>query len=168
MRFVAFLIGFVLWLGATALLTEDAWQHGFTVTHALQPLLTAGTVAAAIFAHKVRWCARPFLFVLAVLGSILTAYGTMGRQAVNLDALESEANRNNRALATSQAELTEAKQNQKLECVKIGDRCKAWNARVDSLTAKANEISAVNVNPKADAVAKIANLAGADGEKVKS
>ena len=59
MRFVAFLIGACLWAGATALLIEDGWHNGFTVTHALQP---------------------------------------------------------------------------KAECVKIGDRCKAWNTRVDALT----------------------------------
>ena len=38
----------------------------------------------------------------------------------------------------------------------------------DALTARANELTAVTVNPKAEAAAKIANLVGGDGEKVKA
>jgi len=38
----------------------------------------------------------------------------------------------------------------------------------DALTARANELTAVTVNPKAEAAAKIVNLVGGDGEKVKA
>jgi len=69
----------------TALLMEDGWYNGFSVTHWLQPLLTLG-----------------------------------------------------------------------VECSD------------DALTARANELTAVTVNPKAEAAAKIANLVGGDGEKVKA
>jgi len=150
------------------LLTEDAWHNGLTVTHCLQPLLTAGTVAAAVYLHKARWFAKPAFLGLAVLGSVLTAYGTMGRQASQIDSVENEASRQNRTLATIQGELSEAKQGQKAECVKIGPRCAQWNARVDALTAQASGIASVTVNPKADAVAKLANLVGADGGKTQA
>src|SRR5262245_41240032 len=122
MRWVAFAIGFVLWLGATALLTEDAWQHGLTVNHCLQPLITAATVAFGIFTHKARWHWRPVFFAMALFGSILTVYGTLGRQAASVDLAENEALRQNRALATMQAELSEAKQGAALECKKLGPR----------------------------------------------
>ena len=81
------IIGFSLWTGATALLCEDAYHSGhITVQHALMPVLTASTVAAAVFAHKRlgQWkvFAAFVIALLAVLGSGLTVYGTIGRVAL--------------------------------------------------------------------------------------
>ncbi len=45
MNFIPVLLGLSLWAGATAILCEDVFHSGhLSVTHALQPLLTAGTV----------------------------------------------------------------------------------------------------------------------------
>ena len=45
--------GASLWTGATALLLEDVIRSGrLTVNGALMPMLTLGTVAAAIFSHR--------------------------------------------------------------------------------------------------------------------
>ena len=53
MHAIPALLGLGLWLGATALLCEDVFHSGHvTIIHALQPLLTAGTVAAAVWVHQ--------------------------------------------------------------------------------------------------------------------
>ena len=53
MNFIPVLLGLSLWAGATAILCEDVFHSGhFSITHALQPVLTAGTVAAAVWVHR--------------------------------------------------------------------------------------------------------------------
>ena len=80
MNYIPALLGLSLWLGATAILCEDLFHSGhLTIAHALQPLLTAGTVAAAVWVHRARWFAKPAFLVLALIGSLATLYGTMGR-----------------------------------------------------------------------------------------
>lgn len=167
MHAVAFLIGTSLWLGATALLVEDAFHSGhLTVTHALQPLLTAGTVAAAVWVHRARWLAKPGFLALAVLGSLVTVYGTMGRQAETGDGRRAEATATNAALTRKLADLQHAKAEQAKECRVIGKRCQAWNERVDKLSAELEGRAAVTVDPRQAAVVKLATLAGLDGAHV--
>lgn len=167
MHVVAFLIGFCLWLGATALLCEDALRTGhLTVTHALQPLLTAGTVAAAVWVHRARWFAKPGFLALALLGSVVTVYGTMGRQAESGDARQADAVAANAALSRKQADLTHAKAEQAKECRVIGKRCQAWNERVDKLTSELEGRAPVTVDPRQAAVVKLATLASLDGAHV--
>src|SRR5262245_34599174 len=78
-------IGLLFALAAIVLLGDDALHRGLTVHHALQPVLVLGAAAAGIFAHHSFHAWRlgygsAFLLV-AVLGSLLVVYGTMGRQA---------------------------------------------------------------------------------------
>jgi hypothetical protein len=77
-------------------------------------------------AREYRPVLKPAFLFLAVLGSVLTCYGTMGRQALGNDSREQEAKRQNRTLATKLEELQEAKAGAKAECIKAGDRCKWW------------------------------------------
>jgi len=92
--------------------------------------------------------------------------GSHGPQAASIDWLEHEAQRQNRAIATAQAELAEAKKRAAQECVKLGPRCQAWQTRVDKLVTEVNGGASVTVNPKAEAIARIANIAGLDQLKV--
>src|SRR5215467_3195740 len=83
---VPIVAGASLWTGATGLLLEDVIRSGhLTVNGALMPVLTLGTVTAAVLSHRrlAEW--RPvsglLFLLLAILGSLATVYGTLGRQA---------------------------------------------------------------------------------------
>ena len=101
---VPFLAGTLLWTGATALLLEDAWRSGqLSVTNAMMPALTLGTVLAAVFAHRGFSSWRPIsgglFLVLALLGSLATIHGTLGRQAEIRDHKQADALAENRTLS---------------------------------------------------------------------
>src|SRR5215475_3935966 len=170
---VPFVAGTLLWTGATALLLEDAVRAGqLTVTNALMPVLTLGTVCAAVYAHRSLGAWRPIsgvLFVvLAVLGSLATVYGTLGRQAEARDHKQADAMAENRTLSLKEEELVQAKALAKKECVTIGPRCQQWQARVDTLTREMASLRAVAVDPRADAIQRIATLVGFDGNHVRA
>ena len=168
MNYIPALMGLSLWLGATAILCEDVFHSGpFSITHGLQPLLTAGTVAAAVWVHKARWLAKPAFLLLAIIGSLATIYGTMGRQATARDDSEATIQATNRTYGDKTVELKAAKVEQARECKTIGKRCEAWNARVDKLTAELSGIVVKNTDPRADAVARIVTLVGGNGAKVR-
>jgi hypothetical protein len=167
-----FLIGVLLWTGATALLLEDVWRGGnLTVTHCLMPILTLGTVAAAIFVHRslasLRLISGAGFLLLASLGIAATVYGTMGRQADARDQRLGEAQRLQGRRAAKLHELEGAKRSQAAECVRIGPRCQQWNARVDQLTAEVGQLPVVAVDPRADAVVRLAVLFGLPGPTVR-
>lgn len=164
---IPFCIGLVLWIGATALLLEDAWRAGhFTVQHALMPILTASTVAAAVYAHRSLvnlYLLSGLMFgALAVLGSGLTVYGTMGRVAEQHDGRAAKASGSNDTYRRKETELKAAKAEQAKECRTLGPRCVAWNSRVDQLTAELDGRVVISADPRADAVVRIAKLFGAD------
>lgn len=169
---VPFLIGMLLWTGATGLLLDDVWRTGhITTQHLLMPLLTASTVAAAVFAHhrlaSFKLIGAVGFAMLAVLGSGLTVYGTLGRVADGRDAKLGEAMRVNRALETKLIELKDARAGAKAECVKIGPRCTTWQSRVDVLLRETNAMAVVSVDPRADAVVRLATLLGFNSEHVR-
>jgi len=122
---VPFVTGSLLWTGATALLLEDAVRsRHLSVSSALMPVLTLGTVCAAVYAHRSLGAWRPIsgvLFVvLAFLGSLATIYGTLGRQAEVRDHKQADAMAENRTLGLKEEELVQAKALAKKECVTIG------------------------------------------------
>lgn len=167
-NYIPALLGLSLWLGATAILCEDLFHSGhLTITHALQPVLTAGTVAAAVWVHKARWIAKPAFLVLALIGSLATLYGTMGRQATAKDDTEATIQATNRTYGDKTADLKAAKVEQAKECRTIGKRCEAWNARVDKLTGELSGIVVKSTDPRADAVARLVTLAGGNGGKAR-
>src|SRR5262249_20956746 len=83
-----------------------------TVNGALMPVLTLGTFAAAVFSYRrlAEW--RPvsglLFLLLAVLGSLATVYGTLGRQAEVRDLKQADGMAENRTLALKDEELTQA------------------------------------------------------------
>jgi hypothetical protein len=170
---VPFVAGTLLWTGATALLLEDAVRSAhLTVANALMPVLTLGTVCAAVFAHRSLGAWRPIsgvLFVfLAVLGSLATVYGTLGRQAEVRDHKQADAMAENRTLGLKEEELVQAKALAKKECITIGPRCQQWQVRVDTLTREMSSLRAVAVDPRADAIQRIATLVGLDGDHIRA
>src|SRR5262249_14630130 len=170
---VPFVAGTLLWTGATALLLEDSVRSGhLSVTSALMPVLTLGTVCAAVYAHRSLGNWRPIsgvLFVvLAVLGSLATVYGTLGRQAEVRDHSQADAMAENRTLSLKEEELVQAKALAKKECVSIGPRCQQWQARVDSLTREMSSLRAIAVDPRADAIQRVATLLGFQGEQIRA
>jgi hypothetical protein len=166
-----FVAGTLLWTGATALLLEDAVRSGhLSVTNALMPVLTLGTVCAAVFAHRSLGAWRPIsgalFIVLAVLGSLATIYGTLGRQAEVRDHKQADAMAENRTLGLKEEELVQAKALAKKECVTIGPRCQQWQVRVDTLTNEMSSLRVVAIDPRADAIQRLATLIGLDGDHV--
>lgn len=168
MHSVALIVGLALWAGATAILCEDVFHSGhLTITHALQPVLTAGTVAAAVWVHRARWIAKPAFLVLALIGSLATLYGTMGRQATAKDDTEATIQATNRTYGDKQSELRAAKVEQARECKTIGKRCEAWNTRADKLSAELSGIVVRSTDPRADAVARLVTVMGGNGAKAR-
>src|SRR6478672_10351309 len=170
---VPFLAGTLLWTGATALLLEDAWRSGqLSVTNAMMPALTLGTVLAAVFAHRGFSSWRPIsgglFLVLALLGSLATIHGTLGRQAEIRDHKQADALAENRTLSLKEEELVQAKAQAKRECATIGPRCQQWQSRVDALTREMSSLRAVSVDPRADAIVKLATVAGLDGNRMRN
>jgi hypothetical protein len=169
----AFVAGASLWVAATALLLENAWITGqWTVTNLSMPLLTLGTVLAAVFAHRHLFSWRPvsgvlFLF-LALLGSVATIYGTLGRQAESRDLKQALAIQENKTLQTKEQELKAAQLEEAKECTKIGPKCQAWQARVDKLTGETGALRPISPDARADSVAQIAGLFGFDPMKAKA
>jgi hypothetical protein len=118
-----------------------------------------GTVCAAVYAHRSLTAWRPvsgvLFLVLALLGTLATIYGTLGRQAEARDLKQAVAMAENRTLSLKEEELREAKRASVQECLKIGPRCTQWQGRVDSLTKEMSSLRAVAVDPRADALADL-------------
>jgi hypothetical protein len=155
-------------LGAIALLTADALTTGhLTITHAMQPLLVLGTCIAAAWAHRCGWrhpLAALSFASLALLGSLATIYGTLGRQADARDTKIAGAMAENRQLAHRTDDLDTARATAKVECKSgAGKRCGAATARVDNLVASMSSLRTVSTDPRGDAIADLLHLvAGAD------
>ena len=161
-----------LCMGAIGLLCSDALTTGhLTITHALQPLLVLGTVAAAVLAHKASWRSplTCLLFLsLAALGSLATIYGTLGRQADTRDAKVGAALAENRTLELRLGALETAKQDAARECKSgVGSKCANASARVDKLVGEMRELRTVSPDPRADAIADLFHLV-ASADKVRT
>jgi hypothetical protein len=166
------LTGAFLWAGASSLLLEDAWRTHLTVQHALMPLLTAATVASAVYFHKSlqswRLLSALGFLLLATVGSVATIYGTLGRQVDATDAKQGDAMRRNRTLELKLAELATARTAAAQECRVIGQRCKDWQARVDRLSNETGTMSVVALDPRQDAIVRLAVLFRFDGDRTRA
>ena len=140
--------------------------------HLAVPILTASTCVAGVLAHKAiaqwRVISGVALASLALLGSILCVLNTLGRTASDRDHKQAVALASNRVLHERHAELTGARNEMARECRTIGPRCEKWQARVDVLQRETSSMLAVSVDPRADAIARLATLVGLDGERAKA
>lgn len=164
---VPLLVGLGLYLAATGLLVEDVFRTGHvSSSHLLMPILTASTAAAAVFAHHrladLRLIGAAMFAAVAILGSLLTIYSTLGRQADARDAKISTAIASNRTFELKRDALNDARRMHTIECGKRGPRCKEWEARVDGLTTELAGLKVVAVDARADALSRLAGLLGAN------
>jgi hypothetical protein len=162
-----------LWLAATALLLEDAYRaNHWDAQHLAVPILTASTCVAGVLAHKAlarfKLISGAALVLLALLGSALCVLNTLGRTAADKDKAVAVAMASNRVLAERHAELGKARVEMARECKVRAVRCREWEQRVDVLQRETASMLAVSVDPKADAIARLAVLVGFDGEQAKA
>jgi hypothetical protein len=165
----ALVIGFLFALAAIVLLADDAYHRGLNVHHALQPMLVLGAAAAGIYAHHALHALRlgSFLafFTVAVLGSLLIVYATMGRQADAREGRQADTRLGNEQHTEIKAELTAAKANRDTECKgkgANGPKCKDWQGRVDALLKQLGGLKTAALDPRAEALGDLATLVGFD------
>ena len=172
-RAVPLLIGSALLIASVVLVSEDVLNgHPLTATTAIQPLLVLGATAAAVLAHhraiQLHLLAACVFGVLAVAGSGLVVFNALARTAGMQDAQHAAGMRSARALDSKLAELRTAKDGAAKECRVLGERCKAWQARVDALQAASDGMEVRAVDPRADTIAAMATLVGLDGTWVRA
>jgi hypothetical protein len=92
-------------------------------------------------------------------------FNSIGRTAADKDARVADALAMNRQLRLKEEALEAAKAGAAQECRRIGPRCKAWQARIDELTAEMAPLRAVEADPQAAAVARLVALVGADAAR---
>lgn len=166
--------------GATALLVKDAFVTGWTVEHALMPVLVVLTVLSG---HLFWSALKSFklisacgLAVLTMMGSGLTIYETMGRRAASRDMTVAVATQSVETLARvagdhakTKALVAEAQGWVASECKSgAGPKCQGvtfiLNQRSASLASLDKMLSdsrpAPAADPKAERVAAMAVLFG--------
>lgn len=179
--------GLVAAAGATALLVRDAWTTGFTVDHALMPVMVGVTILAGHLLWQALASGRAVaafgMLLVALFGSSLTVYETMGRRAQVRDASVAEvaaveAKRTHLQGMLSEAEqiLSGHRETMAKECRSgNGTRCKGqtytvstWEAAVAGYEAKLARLPPPRpVDAKAERIAAIAAAAGVTGVDVR-
>jgi hypothetical protein len=169
---VPLVTGILLWAAATALMLEDCYRAGsWDAAHIAVPILTASTCVAGCLAHmrlvRFRVLSGLALAALALFGSALCVLNTLSRTATDRDRTIAVAMAQNRVLHDRQGELDRARVEMTRECKARGPRCREWESRVDALQRETAPMLALAVDPRSDAVARLAVLAGLDGERTK-
>lgn len=179
------LLGDQLWQPAT-------WQDN----HWLTILMVGGTIAVGKLTHKA-WPSRKLssfgFSVMFLVGTLLTVYNSVGRQAETTDAKQLTAEQTNSAIASKSADLSDARNrliraSDKVELytnggvdpdtgktikAKCGEVCTDWKERRRDATASVEKIEAQlaalgpkkPVNAKAEKFAEIAALFSFDKAK---
>lgn len=182
---VAFTAGGLTILLGDVLTKPQAW----TSYHALTILTVFGTIAAGhllVDAWKARHVLAAFGFlVLFMAGTGLVVYQSVGRQAETTDAKVLDAEASNQMIASKGVDLAKAKTrlddanraaDNEMKGERCGPRCKDWRQRATEVQALISqiegEIRALGpqkpVAPKAEKMAAVAALFGADQAKAKA
>lgn len=170
---IPLILGLFLWGAGTAFLLEEAIHAGrYDVATLATPILTAATVASACLAHlrfaSFRLIGGTGFALLALLGSVIMATGTLGRLAEAKDTKEATLNAGNRTYGNRTEDLKTAKADAKRECTGgVGKRCETANARVDALTKELAGIVVRSTDPKAESIGRLATLLGWNGDRAK-
>ena len=178
--------------GATAMLVRDGLETGFSIDHALMPLLVGMTILSAHLAWQAateRKLAAVGLAFLALFGSGLTIYETMGRRAEVRDAKMLTARDNESRRQRLQAEIDDARttlawseKDRAAECAGAPSpipatwpECRRKTGTVNALKAQIDRnqkaldtIKHVPVDPKGERVAAIASFFGASSASTKA
>lgn len=190
-RFLALTAGAAFSAGGLTILMGDVLltPYAWTSYHALTILTVFGTIAAGhlmVDAWRFRHLLSTLGFlVLFMSGTGLVVYQSVGRQAETTDAKVFDAEASNMALASKGADLAKAKQrfddanrmaDNEMRGERCGPRCKDWRQRATEVQALISqterEIAALGpqkpVAPKAEKMAAVAALFGADPNKAKA
>lgn len=179
------------------LLGEQLWQPTtWQDHHWLTILMVGGTIAVGKLTHKA-WPSRKLssfgFAVMFLVGTLLTVYNSVGRQAETTDAKQLTAEQTNTAIASKSADLSDARNrliraSDKVELytnggvdpdtgkavkAKCGEVCNDWKERRSDAIASVEKIEAQlaalgpkkPVNAKAEKFAEIAALFGFDKAK---
>ncbi len=187
---LAICAGLAATVGAIGLLLQEPLTTGhWSAEHALTPLVVGLTIVAGHLvgnALRDRKLLAAFGFIIAFLiGTGVTVINGIGRQAEGTETKAAETEKGNKAIADKQAELTKARARydqanamaeKEMTGQKCGQRCGDWKTRageVDShiriLEAQLSRLGSVKpVHAKADKVAELAAVFGADAAKVKA
>lgn len=178
--------GLVAAASSVALLTRDAIHGGFTLDHALMPVLVGLTVLVSHEAWRAMKECKPVstagLLLLAVMGSGLIVTETMGRRAEIRDSktivAEDAAERRTEALAAlagARADLARVDPERRAECAgapaplpprgwpkcrRLTGEAEALQSRIAGLETTVASMKPVPVDPKADRIAAAAVLFG--------
>lgn len=173
--------------GAVALLTRDAIHTGLSLDHGLMPVLVGLTILTGHLAVQA-W--KEFRFVscvaflgLAVLGSGITVYETMGRRAETRDAKVAAETKDVNSYAALMFNLNKANQLTAEaeswvanECkTGLGPKCRGVTFTRDQRRAHAEKLQAeaeahkapAPVDAKADRAAAVASLLGYSADATK-
>lgn len=178
--------GLVAAASSVALLTRDAFASGFTLDHALMPVLVGLTVLVSHEAWRAMKECKPVstagLLLLAVMGSGLIVTETMGRRAEIRDSktivAQDAADRRTEAIAAlagARADLAKVEPERRTECHGAPDplpprgwpKCRrltgeaeALQSRIAGLETTVAAMKPAPVDPKAERVAAAAVLFG--------
>lgn len=181
----AFVTGALVILLGDAISTPSQW----TTTHLLTVLTVFGTIAAGHLMHDAVRARHPFatfgFLVLFLSGTGLVVYQSVGRQAEKSDVIVYDAEAANAAIADKSADLAKARRrfdeanaaaDDEMTGSRCGRRCNDWKQRATEvkalITQLEGEIAALGpkkpVAPKADKMAEVAALFGADKARAKA
>lgn len=166
--------------GAVALLTRDALHTGLSLDHGLMPVLVGLTILTGHLAvqawKELRLVSCAAFLGLAVLGSGITVYETMGRRAESRDAKVASETKTVDQYAKLMVDLnranqlaTEAESWVANECrTGVGKKCQGVRFVFEQLSAHAEKLRAEAethkapppVDAKADRAAAVAGLLG--------
>ena len=174
--------------GALALLVRDGFVTGFTLDHALMPVLVALTILTGHLMGAALRDWKPISFLafagLACLGSSLTVYETMGRRAEVRDVKVASAKQSveevariSRDLVLTRELVTESQKAVGLECASgRGKKCEGLTfvlnqrqASLEKLEGQMEHLGAPPpVDPKAERAAAFLALFGFAPKPVKA
>lgn len=172
---------------ATALLMRDAFVTGWTLDHALMPVLVGLTVLTSHLCWQAlrerKLISAAGMMILAVVGSTITVYETMGRRAEVRDLKVASATKSAEHVAQIAADYAKARamviQSQGWvadECKSgRGKRCEGQTFTLRQREAYAKQLeqelsglqAAPPVDPKAERVAALAALFGWSPQRAK-
>jgi hypothetical protein len=189
-RGLAIVAGALFALGTLGILLEDVVLHAapFTLKHAITVIVVAGTIMVGHQVHKawhsgLRGSALGFA-VLFLVGTLLTVYSSVGRQAehvmiasAEVDAAEKARTRATKGLAEAETMLADAQRDLAKECkTGKGKRCEGIKATVDVYQAAAKGYAAELdklgpakvATPEAKRAGELAAVFGANPTKVEA
>lgn len=177
--------------GATALLVRDGFETGFGLDHALMPILVGMTILSAHLAIQAAHEWRPAfigLAFLALFGSGLTVYETMGRRAEARDTKTMAAQANEARRLQLSAELQDARTtlqwaekdraaecagapspipNTWPECRRKTGTVNALKSQIANNTSELDRLKPMPVDAKGERIASLASFFGADVKTTK-